>query len=74
MGRVETCLDEVLALWLSDEGLELGGGKRVDEAGLGHDEEEDLCAGEGGELVRLNGETRDEERDEDGLGKEERGD
>lgn len=53
MGRVETCLNEILALGLSNERLELRGGKGVDETGLRHDEEEDLRAGEGGELVRL---------------------
>ena len=53
MGRVEAGLDEVLALGLGDEGLELRSGEGVDEAGLGDDEQEDLRAGEGGELVRL---------------------
>jgi len=48
-----TYLDEVLAFRLGDERLELGGGEGVDEAGLGHDEEQDLCAGENGELVGL---------------------
>ena len=38
MRCVETCLNEVLALGLRDEWLKLGGGERVDEAGLGHDE------------------------------------
>lgn len=74
MGCAETCLDEVLALRLGDQGLELGGGEGVDEAGLGHDEKQDLCASEGGELVGLEEKARDEEGDEDGLGKEERGD
>jgi hypothetical protein len=31
---IETSLDEVLALWLGEEGLEFGGGEGVDEAGL----------------------------------------
>ena len=74
MGCAETCLDEVLALMLGDEGLELGRGEGVDDTSLGHDEQQDLCAGEGRELVGLAEETRDEEGDEDGLGKEERGD
>ena len=34
MGSIETSLDEVLALWLSDEGLELCSSKGVYEAGL----------------------------------------
>ena len=46
-------MNEVLALWLGDEGLELGGGEGVDETGLGNDEQKDLGAGEGGELVGL---------------------
>ena len=58
MGRVETCLDEVLAFWLRDEWLQLRGGEGVDEAGLGHDKEEYLCAGEGGKLICLRGATR----------------
>ena len=53
MRGVEAGLDEVLALGLGDEGLELRSGEGVDEAGLGDDEQEDLRAGEGGELVRL---------------------
>ena len=52
-GGIETGLDEIFALGLGDEGLELGGGEGVDEAGLGHDEQEDLGAGEGGEFVCL---------------------
>ena len=55
-------LNEVLALWLGDEGLQFGGGEGVDEAGLGDDEEEDLGAGEGGELVRLADASGSEER------------
>ena len=46
-------LDEVLALWLGDQWLQLRCGEGVDEAGLGHDEEEHLSAGEDGQLVRL---------------------
>lgn len=38
MWRVETGLDEILALWLGDERLELRGGKRVDQSGFRHDE------------------------------------
>jgi len=53
VGSIETGLDKVFALGLCDEGLELCGGEGVDEAGLGDDEKEDLCAGEGGELVCL---------------------
>ena len=55
MRGVEAGLDEVLALGLGDERLELGGGEGVDEAGLGDDEEEDLGAGERRELVGLRG-------------------
>ena len=53
MGRVETRLNEVLALGLGDERLELGGGEGVHETGLGHDEQEHLRACECRELVRL---------------------
>lgn len=34
MGRIEARLDKIFAFGLGDEGLELGGGKSVDEAGL----------------------------------------
>lgn len=69
MGRVETCLDEVLALGLGNERLELGGGEGVDETGLGHDKEENLGAGEGGELVRLQATAKEANRarGEDGV-------
>ena len=53
MRSIEACLDKVLALGLGDEGLELGGGEGIDETCLGDDEEEDLCASEGGELICL---------------------
>lgn len=53
MGRVETCLDKVLAFGLGNERLKLRGGEGVYEPGLGHDKEEDLGAGEGRELVCL---------------------
>ena len=72
MGRVETCLDEILALGLGNERLELRGGKGVYETGLRHDEEEDLSAGESGELVRLMDAHGGQERvggDEDERGK-----
>ncbi len=46
-------LNEVLALGLGDQWLELGGGEGVDETGLGDDEEEHLSAGEDGQLVCL---------------------
>ena len=53
VGGIETGLDEILAFWLGHEGLQLGGGESVDEAGLGDDEQQDLCAGESGQLVGL---------------------
>lgn len=34
MWGIETGLDEILALGLCDEGLELGGGKGIDKTGL----------------------------------------
>ena len=72
MGRVETCLDEVLALGLGHERLELRGGKGVYETGLRHDQEEDLSAGESGELVRLIDASRRVGMVEDDSGDEER--
>jgi hypothetical protein len=39
-------LDEVLALGLGDEWLQLGCGESVDETRLGDDEQQDLCASE----------------------------
>lgn len=53
MGSIETCLDEILAFWLGDERLELGSGKGVYKASLGDDEEQNLGASEGRELVCL---------------------
>jgi hypothetical protein len=50
---IETCLDKVFALRLCDKGLEFCGGEGVDEAGLGDNQEEDLCAGESGKLICL---------------------
>lgn len=38
-GRIKASLDEVLSFWLSDQRLELGRCERVDETGLGDDEE-----------------------------------
>ena len=58
MGSVETCLDEVLALGLCDERLELRSSEGVDEPGLRHNEQKDPGAGEGRELVRLGNATQ----------------
>ena len=52
-GRVEACLNEVLALGLCDERLELGSGEGIDKTGLRDDEEKDLSTSEGGKLVGL---------------------
>jgi hypothetical protein len=38
VGRIETCLDEILALRLGDERLQFGRGKSVDQAGFRDDE------------------------------------
>lgn len=38
MGRVETSLDKILALWLGYERLKLGGRERVHQSGFRHDE------------------------------------
>jgi hypothetical protein len=39
-------LDQVLAFWLGDEGLQFGRGECVDKASLGHDQQEDLSTSE----------------------------
>ena len=53
MGSIETGLDEVLALRLGNERLELGSGEGIDKPSLRDDEQEDLRAGERRELVCL---------------------
>ena len=63
MGRVETCLDKVLAFGLGNERLKLRGGEGVYEPGLGHDKEEDLGAGEGREFVCLIDASGSEEKE-----------
>jgi len=52
-GRVEACLNKVLAFGLGHQWLELGSGKGIDETGLRDDEEKDLGTSEGGKLVGL---------------------
>ena len=63
MGRVETCLDEVLAFWLRDKRLELRGRESIDETCLGHDEKEYLRSGQGRELVCLIDASGSEEKE-----------
>lgn len=46
-------LDEVLAFGLRHEGLQFGGGERVDQPGLRHDEKQDLGACQHREFVGL---------------------
>lgn len=46
-------LDQVLALSLGDERLQLGGGEGIDQAGLGDDQEKHLGASENRQLVGL---------------------
>lgn len=53
VGSIQTGLNEVLALGLGHEGLELRGGEGVDEAGFGDDQKKDLSSGENGKLVGL---------------------
>lgn len=53
MGRIETCLDEVLALRLGDERLQFGGCESIDQACFRDDEKEDLGSGQGGKFVGL---------------------
>jgi hypothetical protein len=53
MGRIEACLDKILALRLCDERLQFGGGESIDQTSFRDDEKEDLCAGQGGKFVGL---------------------
>lgn len=53
MRCVQACLDKILALGLSDEGLQLGSGECVYEPGLAHDEEQHLGTSKSGELISL---------------------
>lgn len=39
MGCVQTCLDEILAFGLRDEGLELGSSESIDETSFRHDKQ-----------------------------------
>ena len=48
-----THLDQILALGLGHERLQLRRRERVDEPGLGDNQQEDLGAGEDGQFVRL---------------------
>lgn len=48
-----TYLNQVLALSLGDERLQLGGGEGVDKAGLGDDQQEHLSAGEDRQFIGL---------------------
>ena len=43
-GRKHAYLNQIFPFGFGDERLELGCSESVDQAGLGHDEEEDLCA------------------------------
>lgn len=58
MRRVETRLNEVLALWLGDERLQLRRGECVDKAGLGDNEQKHLRACERRKLISLYDATR----------------
>jgi hypothetical protein len=52
-GGSASYLDEVLAFGFCDQRLELGGGESVDKTSFGHDEQQNLGAGEHRELVSL---------------------
>ena len=51
--RVSAHLDQVLALGLGDERLELGSSEGVDQSGLGNDEKKHLGAGKDRKLICL---------------------
>lgn len=53
MRRVETGLNKILALRLSDEGLKFGSCESVDETRFGDDEKQHLSACEGRKFVCL---------------------
>lgn len=59
MGGDDVCrcthLDQVLALWLGDQRLELGRGEGVDQSRLGDNQEQDLSTGQNGQLIGLVG-------------------
>ena len=44
MGRIQTSLNEVLPLWLGDEGLKLGGREGVNQSGFRNDEQQYLSS------------------------------
>lgn len=46
-------LNEILALRLGDERLELGGGEGVNQAGLGDDQQQNLRAGQDRQFIGL---------------------
>lgn len=48
-----TYLNQVFALSLCDQWLQFGSGKRVDQTGLGYDQEENLGSGKDGQFVGL---------------------
>lgn len=53
LGRIQTGLDQVLALGLCDQRLELGCGKSVDKTGLGNDKKKNLGASQHREFIGL---------------------
>lgn len=53
MMKSSTNLDQVLALGLGNKWLKLGGSEGVDKAGLRHDQQQDLGAGEDGQFIGL---------------------
>lgn len=53
LSQEQAHLDQVLALSLGDEWLQLGGGEGVHEAGLGDDQQQDLGTGEDRQFVCL---------------------
>lgn len=68
VGCVEAGLDEVLALGIRDEWLQLWGRKGIHVASLRGNEEKNLSAGQGGELVSLSGDEHARENDSQGTG------
>lgn len=51
--RSDTYLDQIFAFSFGDQRLKLGGGEGVDQTRFGDHQQEDLCAREDGEFIRL---------------------
>jgi hypothetical protein len=53
MGSVQACLNKIFSLWLSNQRLKFGGGKRVHQASFRDNEQQDLSSRQGRQLISL---------------------